>query len=305
MIDNILFSIVIPTFNRATFIQKAVQSVLEQAYTNFEIIIVDDGSTDNTEEVIRNLNSNKIYYHKIENAERGYARNFGTLHAKGDYVTFLDSDDILLPQHFQNAFESIQKYKRPPFLHLGYEIVNSGNKVLYKIDNLRNDDINILVHGNTLSCAGCFLRTDVSRICLFNEDRNISGSEDWELWFRVLANYGIKADNRISTRMFNHENRSVVFSHVQEQNLVLRKELSLKYAFKDPVVQKRFGKHYRKIDAFADSYIALHLALVGEKKRSLRYLVKFIKSYPLAIFSIRFIVIIKYIILGFFKTKRS
>ncbi len=281
-----------------------MQSVLDQTYQNFEMIIIDDGSTDNTEEMVRNLNSSKIQYYKIQNAERGHARNVGTLHSKGDYVTFLDSDDILLPDHFQHAVESINKYKRPPFLHLGYEIVNHNNKVLYKIDNLKNDDITILIRGNTLSCAGCFLRSDVSRICLFNEDRNISGSEDWELWFRVLANYGIKADNRISTRMFNHESRSVVFSHVQEQNLVLRKELSLEYAFKDPVVQKRFGKHFLKIDAFADSYISLHLALVGERKRSFRYLVKFINNYPLAVFSVRFLVIIKCILVGFFKKQR-
>jgi glycosyltransferase involved in cell wall biosynthesis len=295
---NILFSIIIPTYNRASFIEKTIRSVLHQTYQNFELIIVDDGSTDNTETIVKNIESKKIRYFKIENSERGFARNFGTKHSSGDYVTFLDSDDILLPKHFSNAMESIVKYEHPPFLHLGYEIVNSNEKLLFKVDALKNDDIHFLIRGNSLSCNGCFLRTDISRNFLFNEDRNLSGSEDWELWFRVLANHGIKTDNRISSRMYNHDSRSVVLSLGQEKKLVLRKELALTYAFKDPKVQECYGKHYAEIDAFGDSYIALHLALLHNTKRSIRYLLKFIKNYPLALFSKRFFAIIKCILLN-------
>ena len=130
MDKTILFSIIIPTYNRASFIEKAINSVLNQTYQNFELIIVDDGSTDNTEEVIKSIKSNKIIYFKIENSERGFARNYGTKHSKGDYVTFLDSDDILLPEYFSNAYENIIKYDSPPFFHLGYEIINKDNSTL-------------------------------------------------------------------------------------------------------------------------------------------------------------------------------
>jgi hypothetical protein len=172
------------------------------------------------------------------------------------------------------------------------------NSVLFKIDKLENDEIDFLIRGNSLSCNGCFLRKDVADNYSFNEDRNIAGSEDWELWFRVLSNYGIKTDNRISSRMYNHKNRSVSLSLGQEQKLVLRKELALKNAFKDPKVKQHYLKYFSEIDAFGDSYIALHLALTGNRKRSIHYLLKFIKNYPLGIFSKRFLVITKYILLN-------
>jgi glycosyltransferase involved in cell wall biosynthesis len=297
MNKDIFFSIIIPTYNRSSFIGKAIDSVLSQDYQHFEIIVVDDGSTDNTEEIVKKIKSEKIIYCKTINSERGSARNYGSQQAKGDYITFLDSDDILLPHYFSTALENIIKYNSPAFLHLGYEVLNTDNTLLFKVDRLKNDNILFLIKGNSLSCMGCFIRADKNLLYRFNEDRNLAGSEDWELWFRVLANCGIKTDNRISARMYNHENRSVV-SGIQERKLVLRKELALKYAFADPMVQLHFTKHYSKIDAFGDSYIALHLALQGDKKRSFYYFLRFIKSYPLAIFSKRFLVIIKRIFLN-------
>ncbi len=304
MQHNIFFSIIIPTFNRASFLHKTIQSVLSQNYENFELIIVDDGSTDNTDEIIEKLQNSQIKYFKIENSERGFARNYGVLRAKGDYITFLDSDDVLLPNHFSNAYESILKYHKPPFLHLGYEVVNNNDKLLFKVSKLKNDNINILIRGNPLSCNGCFMRADVTQNFLFNEDRNLAGSEDWELWLRVLSHYSIKTDNRISSRMYNHESRSVVQSLGQEKNLVLRKELTIQYAFRDEFVQQNFGKYHKIIDAFGESYVALHLAILGEKSRSLFYLLKFMKKYPLAIFSKRLYVIIKCILLNFFITHK-
>lgn len=296
MRNNIFFSIVIPTYNRASFIPKTISSVLDQTYQNFEIIVVDDGSTDNTEEIIKNISASKIKYIKIKNSERGFARNCGIQNSSGEYITFLDSDDMLFPNYFANANESITRHNTPPFFHLGYEVVNTNDKVLLKIDYLKNDDINFIIKGNSLSCTGCFMRNDISKSFQFNTDRNLSGSEDWELWFRVLANHGIKTDNRISAKIINHENRSILASHGSEEKLTLRKELALKYAFKDPGVQKKFRQHYKKIDAFGDSYISLHLALLGSSKRSIYYLIKSIKGYPQIVFSKRFLVIVKYIL---------
>jgi glycosyltransferase involved in cell wall biosynthesis len=297
MQNKLFFSIVIPTYNRATFITKTIESVLNQTYIDFEIIIIDDGSTDNTSEVVHAIKDARVLYFKKQNEERAKARNYGTMKAKGDYITFLDSDDVLLPDHFLNAYESIVKYNNPPFLHLGYEIAKIDGTLIYRADHLQNDDIDFLIRGNSLSCVGCFLRADICKKFLFNEDKDLSGSEDWELWFRLLANHGIKTDNRVSARMYDHENRSVSSSHVQEAKLILRKELALKYAFADPMVKQYYEKHFKKIDAFGDSYIALHLGLIGDSKRSFHFLLKFVKGYPRAIFSKRFLVIIKYLVL--------
>jgi hypothetical protein len=192
------------------------------------------------------------------------------------------------------------KNDHPPFFHLAYEIADENDRSLFRVTEPSNDDINCLVTGNPLSCTGCFLRKDISRKFLFNEDRNLSGSEDWELWFRVLANHSIKTDDRVSARMYQHTERSVVME-ANETKLVKRKELALHYAFQDPVVKEKYASQFRKIDAFGDSYIALHLILGGKNRAGLRYLLKFVKNYFPGMFSKRFLVIMKHFVFNLFR----
>ena len=88
-----LVSIIIPTYNRAKLVTEAVQSALSQTYTNFEILVIDDGSTDNTEEMLKKYD-NDIKYIKTERSGPGRARNLGISRAKGEFIAFLDSDDL-------------------------------------------------------------------------------------------------------------------------------------------------------------------------------------------------------------------
>jgi len=91
------FSVVIPTFNRADLIATTVRSIQTQTFSDYEIIIVDDGSTDNTQNVVAELKLGQLHYLKTENKERGHARNQGLRFAKGEFVVFLDSDDLWGP----------------------------------------------------------------------------------------------------------------------------------------------------------------------------------------------------------------
>ena len=115
------FSIVIPTYNRAHLIRKTIESVLAQEDQDFEIIVVDDGSEDNTGEVVRAIGDDRVIYHKKNNAERGAARNYGAIRARGRYVTFLDSDDLLYANHLAAARRLINERHEPEILHLGFE----------------------------------------------------------------------------------------------------------------------------------------------------------------------------------------
>ena len=94
---NILFSIILPTFNRSYLIQKAIKSVLCQSYPVFELIIVDDGSKDNTGEVVKSFKDQRIKYYYLENQGRSFARKQGIKKSQGDYISFLDSDDFYKP----------------------------------------------------------------------------------------------------------------------------------------------------------------------------------------------------------------
>jgi glycosyltransferase involved in cell wall biosynthesis len=118
MNGEIAFSIIIPTYNRAEIIGKTIESALGQTFQNFEIIVVDDGGTDNTEEVIQAFYSPKLSYYKKENAERAAARNFGAARGKGNYVTFLDSDDILFLSTCRMQKSALTKITSPPLFML-------------------------------------------------------------------------------------------------------------------------------------------------------------------------------------------
>lgn len=295
MNPEFLFSVVIPTYNRAGFIGRTIESVLNQRYRLLEIIVVDDGSTDNTREVVESYRSNFITYIKIENSERGAARNTGIAHARGEYITFLDSDDLYYPDYLSNARESIVENNYPSFFHLAYEIRDEKLNTLYSRKIIGND-IKFLVKGNDLSCLGVFVRKDITDKFHFNTDRNLSGSEDWELWLRLAANFGLVTDSRISAALIVHNARSV-FSY-DEQKLVMRKNLALEYAFRDEKVKSTFGKYLPQMEAYCDSYIALHLVLSRENKKGLRYLRHSIRLYYPVMFERRFLAILKYVLLN-------
>jgi len=99
-------SIVIPTYNRAGLLSRTIQSVLNQTYQDFEIIIVDDGSTDKTEEVVKSFNSKKIFYNRHEeNKGANAARNTGIKASRGEYIAFQDSGDEWLPQKLERQMK--------------------------------------------------------------------------------------------------------------------------------------------------------------------------------------------------------
>jgi glycosyltransferase involved in cell wall biosynthesis len=285
-----LFSIIIPTYNRAHLIENTIRSVLNQTYTNFELIIVDDGSTDNTESVVKSIDDERIKYYKKENAERGAARNYGIDKSKGDYITFLDSDDVFYSNALASAFEAIKK-DCPGFFHLSYEILYEEDSI---IQSYNTNNPMFLVKGNPLSCIGIFIKSDIFNAHKFNEDRLLSGSEDWELWMRLYANYGLISYKDICGAIIQHDQRSVM--SYSEEELCYRKNKAIEYAFKDDKVRSVFSRYMLKINAYLNSYIALHLILSKNKKRALHYYLEALKLYPILFFSRRSLAIIKHLI---------
>jgi len=295
MHPEIVFSIIVPTFNRGSIIQETLHSVLEQIYFYFELIIVDDGSTDDTEEVLRPfLCDERIKYFKIKNSERGAARNFGIKKSKGDYVTFLDSDDIFLPWHLETAVSKIALASQPPIFHLSYEILHSNGQIdsMPLLPNIVNDK---LIEGNFLSCMGVFLRKDIVFFNLFDEDRNLAGSEDYELWMRIAAHYPIRMFPDTTSRMIQHDQRSVVTTNPEK--LISRISLLEEKLRANEDVRKRFGTRLREFSSFCLLYLSLHLALSNARWLALRKLIFAVRQYPLLVVNYRFIVALKKILL--------
>lgn len=119
--NSIIFSVIIPTYNREELISRSIESVLSQTLKDFEVVVVDDGSKDNTEQVIRTLNDPRIVYIKQENRGATAARNNGVRHARGKFISFLDSDDIWHPLMLEKQLE---KFSSDPEIGCVYSDLN-------------------------------------------------------------------------------------------------------------------------------------------------------------------------------------
>lgn len=119
------FSIIIPTFNRAHLLSRAIESVIAQEFSDWQLIVVDDGSSDNTGEVVRVFTDidTRISYHYSKNQGAAEARNLGATFASGRYLTFLDSDDEYLPDHLAIRADILSAQPALEMLHGGVEVI--------------------------------------------------------------------------------------------------------------------------------------------------------------------------------------
>lgn len=298
MTNDPFFSVVIPTYNRSSFIRKTIESVLAQSFQDFEIIVVDDGSTDNTEAVMKSITSDKIKYYKKENAERAAARNYGARLAKGKFLNFFDSDDSLYPHHLITAYNFIQK-NNPEVFHLGFEIKNDNGALLLKINSIHKINTKIL-NGNNLSCNGVFIKNEIVVENPFNEDRVLSSLEDWELWIRLAARYIFMNSNQITSVIIQHDDRSVMTTNREK----IKSKIAhfINYVNQDPINNKTYGKRLNRAFASANTYAALHLAIAQEENKVVfQYLLKGIFNHYNEVFKKRFLVIIKLMLFNIFK----
>lgn len=159
-IPSPVFSIVLCTFNRAYLIRRAIESVLKQTFTDWQLIIVDDGSTDHTDEVVQAYleKDTRILYTYAENQGPGLARNRGILLSAGQYVTFIDSDDEYHPNHLQSRFDILTSQPDIDLLHGGLDIVGDPY-VADKNDTTKKIHLSECFAGGTFFIKRELLRT--------------------------------------------------------------------------------------------------------------------------------------------------
>lgn len=201
------FSIVIPTYNRAQIISNTINSVLCQKFEDWELIIVDDGGQDETEEVVQKFEDSRIKYFWIENGERGAARNYGTKKSVGKYIFFLDSDDLIYENHLSHAKKMIDKLDKPAFFHSRYEEVYPDRRA--KVEILNKKKIwSIIQKQNKFACQ-FFLRKDIALNFPFSVDRNLKIGEDWLVILKVGLKYHLNVSNQITAALVQHDSRSM------------------------------------------------------------------------------------------------
>lgn len=209
------FSIVIPSYNRSTLIQGTLDSVLAQTFTDFEVWVVDNCSTDDTAAVVDTYcqrDARIQFVQNDQNYDRSYSRNRGIGLSRGQYISLLDSDDFLLPNALEDIFNIINSNKDKKLFYGNYEIVNSNRKVLSRPTNFEcyEKPIHRILYGNFLACIGVFVESKLLKTNLFDPIPSLIGSEDWELWIRIIHEVDeVVHLNKVIAQLQEHEHRTM------------------------------------------------------------------------------------------------
>jgi glycosyltransferase involved in cell wall biosynthesis len=207
---NPFFSIIIPTFNRAHFIQNAIITVLNQSFEDFELIVVDDGSTDVTREVINSFNDSRIKYFYQENKERSAARNNGISKSSGQYICFLDSDDGYYMDHLKILFNEITYQNFPQALfHTSIECRNGSKSYIHPFNATREHPVEFIWSNFILMNSICVHR-EIFNEFLFPTQYNLW--EDTHLWLRIAYNYPVYEIRKITCYTIEHEQASTKYN---------------------------------------------------------------------------------------------
>lgn len=192
MRERPLFSVIIPTYNRERFIGRAIKSVLQQTCTDYELIVVDDGSTDQTSKIVKSFGQQVRYVYK-KNGGPSTGRNKGITLAKGRYIAFLDSDDLYLPDKLQKNKEFLETHPECRFLYSWYYSVRRGRRKQL-ISNIKGaPDLNkfrlqLYERKFTIRTSTAVIHHSCfDKVGLFNSKYRYS--QDWDMWLRLACHY--------------------------------------------------------------------------------------------------------------------
>jgi glycosyltransferase involved in cell wall biosynthesis len=282
------FSIIIPTYNRRSLLPQTLESVFSQTFRNYEVVVIDNGSNDNTEELISNrYKSTRLKYFRYEqNLERAWARNTGMSKCSGIYATFLDSDDFIYPTALEDAYSYYLNNSDIKIFHNRYELVDDEFATIYRyhFPSLRNQH-KALASGNFLSCIGIFMHREIYQKYSFDIDPLMTGSEDFELWLRILSEYKLGRIDRVNSGIRHHQGRSV--NHSAYDSLEYQSRKIIRMINTNPTVKRCYEKYVRRLEA---SFLLMRSIAVKQKGHNLkawRLLLQAVACEPSVIFTMR------------------
>lgn len=265
------FSIIIPLFNKENFIENTLKSVLNQNFTDFELIIVNDGSTDASEEKVIQFKDERIRYLSKENGGVSTARNFGIEMAQADYITFIDADDYWYPDFLKEMHINIISYSEIKVFSAAIEIETSKKTFPASYSISKTGECEIVDYFNasykeTAICTSCavFHKNIFEKVGYF--DTKIKSGQDTDMWIRIgliypilfswkiLARYVFDGKSLSKNPEFNTEKINFSkFSEQEKNNPDLKKFLDLNrfsLAVKSKIEKKDtlFNNYYNSID---------------------------------------------------------
>jgi glycosyltransferase involved in cell wall biosynthesis len=240
MSNQPFFSIIIPTYNRSELVKTSIRLLKLQTFNNWECIIVNDGSTDNTKKIIEEHIKNEKRFILInqKNSERSIARNNGAKKATGDYLIFLDSDDYFESNHLDDLYKEILKDNSSHSMYFtnGKYSLNDSKKIILNEDVIYPIPIDYFLNNSVIPARVCLKK---NLFDIYSFDPNAIIVEDTVLWTEILDKEKIKFIPITSVIYNIHDDNSV---NIQKYNAYLKRLSGLKILFN----QKPVG---RKIDA--------------------------------------------------------
>lgn len=293
-----IFSIIVPLYNRAAFLDVLIHSVLNQSFSEYELIVVNDGSTDETELVIQKYKDARIRYLKIPNSERGAARNAGAEIAKGEYFNFFDSDDKMLPNHLEVAYSFVNK-ERTQWFHTAYFIVDESGNVLTKEYGQPKNPERRLIETNYLGCDSVFIHRNLYFKTKFDSNRVLASSEDWELWLRIISIAPLAVCPIVTLNMVNHASRSLLT--ISPDRIIERDMYMLHSLLRDENFRRKFKDYLSIFEADRYTFFSLVLIIAARRSESIHYFVKSFRTTFFVLKRRRFWACGKLILLSYFR----
>jgi glycosyltransferase involved in cell wall biosynthesis len=205
------FTVIIPVYNRSDLVGESIESVLAQEFNDFELILVDDGSTDDSLKVLQQyaLKDERIIVIALQKNEgRCFARNAGLNRARGEWICYLDSDDTYYPNHLQVFYELIKSF--PEQLAFASDQHINGKIKTYRSSRLHKDNIylslNDFIENNPLTANQICYKRDLN---VFWSSERIPISEDWLFMRELVLKTTIKKKAIVTNNLSDHPNRSM------------------------------------------------------------------------------------------------
>jgi glycosyltransferase involved in cell wall biosynthesis len=278
MVESGLVSIVTASYNMGNYLPQTVESVLAQTYQDFEMIVVDDGSQDNTPEVMEKyLDNPKIRYIRLaRNRGQTVAKNRGLAEAKGRFIGFVDSDNLWKPFKLEHQLPLFRKSDRTGVVYSDAEYIDGDGKVLPYIK--RNYHEGTIVGKLLLSNFINFNSALVRRECIHEVggfDENLAMGIDWDLWLRISTRYefAFLPEQTYSYRIWANQ-----MSHQKKKRFLNAEKIVEKFERQNAGAVRQ--KTLREAKALIYRDLALACAELGEKTNAYRYIGQAIFEMP-------------------------
>lgn len=271
-----LVSVVLPTYNRAHLIVKSIETVLEQSYKNLELIVVDDCSTDNTRQRVKDIKDSRLKYIKIErNAGPAYARNKGIKLSGGEYIAFQDDDDRWMRDKLQKQVDVLMSSPESVgIVYTGiYKLIKGKNEYIPSKKNINREGciFEELLRGNFVPIHALVRRSCFEKVGFFDE--SMPALEDWDMWLRMAEKYEF---------FYIREALSVCYSTIDGvssdwRKIIIARSIVLKKYFRNLAGNKPLlSHHYFRIGKIWSTN--------GEFYKGCGYLMKAIGIYPCVLY---------------------